>query len=60
MREDMMDIKTLDGIDIHVLPDNARCAASDGFVSPEKLDECPTGCEICHPDGCINYMEVDE
>lgn len=53
----MMKIQTLDGVDIFVLPDNARCAASDGFVSPLELNECPTGCEVCHPDGCINYME---
>lgn len=55
-----MQIKTLDGIDIYVLPDNARCAASDGFESPEALLECPTGCEVCYPDGCINYMEITE
>lgn len=54
-----MEIKTLDGIDIYCLPDNAKCLASDGCVSPEELDECPTGCEICCPDGCINYMEID-
>ena len=52
-----MDIKTLDGIKIYVLPDNAKCCASDGYVSPTELDECPTGCEICYPEGCINYIE---
>ena len=44
--EGIMDIKTLDDIDIYVLPDNAHCCASDGYVSPTELDECPTGCEI--------------
>lgn len=55
-----MDIQTLDGIEIFVLPDNARCAASDLFKSPTELDECPAGCEVCYPDGCINYMEITE
>ena len=53
----MWRVKTLDDIDIHVLPDNAHCRASDGYVSPTELDECPTGCEICYPEGCINYTE---
>ena len=56
-KEKKMQIQTLDGIDIYVLPDNAKCAASDGCVSPEKLDECPMGCKICFPDGCTNYFE---
>ena len=53
-----MDIQTLDGIAIYFLPDNARCAASDGFVSHEKLDNCPTGCEVCYPEGLIRDFEV--
>lgn len=52
-----MDIKTLDGIKIYILPDNAKCCASDDYVSPTELDECPTGCEICYPEGCMNYTE---
>lgn len=55
--EGVMDIKTLDGIKIYILPDNAKCCASDDYVSPTELDECPTGCEICYPEGCINYTE---
>ena len=53
----IMDIKTIDGIKIYVLPDNAHCCASDGHVSPTELDECPIGCEVCYPEGCINYIE---
>lgn len=54
-----MEIRTLDGIDIDCLPDNAVCYASSGYVSPEKLAECPTGCKVCYPEGCINYDEVN-
>ena len=54
-----MRIQTLDRIDIFCLPDNAVCYASDGCVSPEKLMDCPTGCEVCLPDVCANYGEED-
>jgi hypothetical protein len=54
-----MIIKTLDGIEIHCLPDNAVCYASDGCVSPEKLMACPIGGEECCPEGCPYYDEVD-
>jgi hypothetical protein len=54
-----MIIKTLDGIEIHCLPDNAVCYASDGCVSPEKLTACPIGGEECCPEGCPYYDEVD-
>lgn len=52
-----MDIKTLDEIKIYVFAENAKCCASDDYVSPTELDECPTGCEVCYPEGCMNYIE---
>ena len=54
-----MTIETLEGIEIFVLSNNAMCCASDGCVSPTKLDLCPRGREVCCPEGCMNYMEVD-
>lgn len=54
-----MEIKTFDGITIFCLPDNAVCYASAGCITPEKLTECPLGYEICEPEGCANYDEVD-
>lgn len=50
-----MDIKTLDGIDIHVLPECGFCCAA--YKNPMDLDECPTGNEYCLPEGCMNYEE---
>ena len=54
-----MNIQTLEGIAIFCLPDNAVCYASDGCVSPEKLMSCPRGYDVCEPEGCANYDEVD-
>ena len=54
-----MEIKTLDGIDIFCLPNNAVCYASNGCLSPEILTECPLGYTFCIPEGCANYDEVD-
>ena len=52
-----MEMKTLDGIEIFCLPENAVCYASDGCISPELLKECPCGYEVCEPEGCANYDE---
>ena len=60
MRGSDVEIKTLDGIDIYVLPDNACCCASDESVSPTELLDCPLGNNICHPDGCVHYDEITE
>ena len=54
-----MEVKTLDEIDIYVLPNNAVCYASDGCRSPLDLTDCPIGNAICYPEGCANYDEVD-
>ena len=53
-----MTIQTLDGIEIFCLPENARCDASDGFESPEELEECPLGYEACIPETCRKYIEI--
>lgn len=55
-----MNIRTTDGIRIHCLPDNAKCARSGR--SPEDMDKCPTynfddfG-EYCVPELCEYYTE---
>ena len=53
----MIEVKTHDGIAIHVLPDNAYCGLSEDHVSPLDLDECPFGADACFPDICEYYME---
>ena len=54
-----MEIKSSDGIDIHVLPESAKCFASEDHISPVSLNECPCGYDICCPETCTNYSEAD-
>jgi len=47
--------KTKDGIEFHVLPDNARCACEG--VHPDVLSECPMhnfddDGDLCVPELC--------
>ena len=53
----MIDVKTWDGIFIHVLPDNAYCGLSEDHISPLDIDECPFGADACFPDICEYYRE---
>lgn len=57
-----MNIRTTDGIDIHCLPENARCKIA--CMNPEKMHECPI-CNFddygdeCVPELCDEYYERD-
>lgn len=53
----MLDVKTSDGIDIYILPDCAKCLASDEHTCPLYLDDCPLGNEVCYPGECDEYTE---
>lgn len=53
-----MDIETLDGIKIDILPDTAECLASNGHFSPFALYECPLGRDKCVPEVCDYYVEI--
>ena len=53
-----MDIETLDGIKIYILPDNAKCLASDGHLYPFELSDCPLGRDKCVPEVCDHYAEI--
>lgn len=50
-----MDVETIEGIAIHVLPDCAVCTLTN--KSPLEMDECPEGDDVCHPDVCWRYDE---
>ena len=52
-----MVIKTVDRIDIHVLPENAKCLFSDD--NPMYMDECPIKHAVCVPEICDFYTEED-
>lgn len=57
-----MNISTSDGISIHVLPEDARCAYTG--IAPDQMRTCPirnfddAGLECC-PDLCDFYTEGD-
>lgn len=55
-----MKIRTSDGIEIFVLPENAKCTESG--MSPEKMDKCPLNAFdmwgfCCIADRCDCYTE---
>lgn len=45
-----------DGVEIHCLPDNARCKADEEKKSPLDLNVCPMNYETCSGD-CFYYGE---
>ena len=48
-----MRVLTDDGVEVIILPDCAKCTASDGNKSPLDLDECPLNNEDeCRNDYC--------
>lgn len=47
---------TQDGVEIHCLPDNARCCADEEERSPLDVDLCPMGHDKCTGD-CDYYAE---
>ena len=55
-----MDIKTAEGLDIYVLPENAVCLESK--QNPLNTDKCPLCCfdvygDCCIPELCERYTE---
>ena len=54
-----MTIKTDDGINIYVLPDNAKCKLCG--LDPFYAEVCPlSNCSICYPNYCEFYSEESE
>lgn len=50
-----MDVETIEGVVIHVLPECAVCTLT--HKSPLDMDKCPEGNDVCHPDMCWRYDE---
>lgn len=50
-----MDVETIEGVVIHVLPECAVCTLT--HKSPLDMDKCPEGDDVCHPDVCWRYDE---
>ena len=44
-----------DGVEVFVLPDEARCEADNEKRNPLDMDECPWGYEVC--EDCDYYSE---
>ena len=53
-----MTVLTDDGVEVIILPDCAKCTASDGNKNPFALDECTLNNEDeCRNDYCPYYVE---
>ena len=53
-----MEIRTVCGVEIYILPECAVCKMSG--KNPMYMTECPEGRDVCCPDDCLNYDEVWE
>lgn len=47
-----------DGVQVMILPDDAKCLADDDNRSPFDIIDCPIGCEEC-TGYCDYYVEGD-
>lgn len=50
-----MNVETIEGVVIHVLPERAVCLLT--HKSPLDMDKCPEGDDVCHPGMCWRYDE---